>query len=311
MNKLLKAFPYIFYTLFVMFIIIYIKNIDYSKLASVRLDWAVLFISAMLALTARYWQVIIWLAILAGLGAKDLIKNHTSLSYAFAKSWLGRYIPGTAPWIIGKIYFASKYGVSKQKLAISSLIEASLQIITTAIIALILLFFDRRLEIVDKNYIALGALVLVICIEPHIFNKLVSTISGLLKKSDYKQLDKINYRTITKGFALYSILAIINGLSFFFIIKAIYPNINFSDIYFIIGTNCLASASGMLVIFAPSGIGVRETVQLILLSQIMPAGTALIVTVSARALEVIIDLIFFLITRSFQRNSLLDRNALN
>src|SRR5690606_15773151 len=103
-------------------------------------------IATLLAMAFRYWGAFIWLAILRTLGATRLRQNLSQLLHVYAKSWLGRYIPGTAPWILGKIYFASKLGVSKNKLAVSSLLEGGLQIIVTLVIAVGILLLDPKVD---------------------------------------------------------------------------------------------------------------------------------------------------------------------
>ena len=58
------------------------------------------------------------------------------------------------------------------------------------------------------------------------------------------------------------------------------------------GASSLAGAVSMLAIFAPSGIGVREGIQLALLSIIMPTEYALVITVFTRLWGVAMDFIF-------------------
>lgn len=53
----------------------------------------------------------------------------------------------------------------------------------------------------------------------------------------------------------------------------------------------------MLAIFAPSGIGVREGIQLVLFSLIMPKELALAVTIITRLWSVGMDFVFFGLSR--------------
>ena len=92
---------------------------------------------------------------------------------------------------------------------------------------------------------------------------------------------------------MYLIDAMINGLSLFFIAKGVDPGLSYSNIVFAMGTASLAGAASMLAIFAPSGLGVREGIQLVLFSLIMPKELALAVTVITRLWSVGIDVAFF------------------
>ena len=53
--------------------------------------------------------------------------------------------------------------------------------------------------------------------------------------------------------------------------------------------NMLAGAIGILSLFAPSGLGVREAIQLLLLPRVIPAEIALVVTVAARIWSIAVD----------------------
>jgi uncharacterized membrane protein YbhN (UPF0104 family) len=216
--------------------------------------------------------------------------------YVYAKSWLGRYIPGTAPWILGKIYFASKQGISKNKLAVSSLLEGGLQVNVVLILSLLILSFDSRLNIVDVRFkflmIAI-AVIGIISLTPRVFNKIVSITYKLLKKKTLDQEHLANGKTILTGAGLYTIGAVISGVSFFYMAKAVFPDLLYSDALFVIGTASLAGAVSMLAVFTPSGLGVREGIQLALLSLIMPTELALVVTVFTRLWSIVTDFLFF------------------
>ena len=55
------------------------------------------------------------------------------------------------------------------------------------------------------------------------------------------------------------------------------------------GSICIANTIGFLAIFAPGGIGVREGVLLLTLQPMLGEGTAALVTVSLRLMQVVAD----------------------
>lgn len=290
-----RVVPLVFYLLLIAFLVVYLKSIDYSTLGEASFHIGYLAVATVLALGFRYWGAYIWTVLLRSLGAKN-VKLSRTLIYVYAKSWLGRYIPGTAPWILGKIYFAARQGISKNKLAVSSLLEGALQIIVQMIFALALLAFDPRLNIISghmKVLIVLAAATLSLFLVPRLFNWSVAVVYKLIRK---RQLDKEHYasgKTITKGFGLYVVGSIISSLSLFFIAKTVYPELGYDQIFFVMGVGTLAGAVSMLAVFAPSGIGVREGIQLVLLSLIMPTEIALVITVVTRLWSVVVDLMFY------------------
>jgi len=236
-----------------------LRTIDFSKFKDITFDWPPVLFGTLLAILFRYEGTYIWLVILKGLGAKNL-NDKPGLAYVYAKSWLGRYIPGTAPWILGKIYFASRHGISKNKLAISSLLEGGLQITVIMIVALVLLFFDKRLDVVDQKFkflMLITAAICVIAMIPPLFNKIISIAYKILRRKNIDESDLAGNMVILKGSFLYLIGAFINGLSYYYLVKGFYPEIDFKDSLLIVGAISLASSASMLAFFAPSGIGVR------------------------------------------------------
>lgn len=285
----------IFYILLIIFLALYLKSIDFSKLATINLDWRYLFVASILALATRYLGTFTWFTILKSLGATDL-HLQKQLIYVYAKAWMGRYIPGTAPWILGKIYFASQHGVSKQKLAISSILEGGLQIVTMLVFSLALIIFDKRLDVIGTGFkllIIAVAFIGIVVLLPPVFNRLIGIIYRVLKRKTIVNEHLSTTETLLKGFSLYLFDALLNGLSLFFIAKGVDPSLSYSNIAFAMGAASLAGAASMLAVFAPSGLGVREGIQLVLFSTLMPKELALAVTIITRLWSVGMDVVFF------------------
>lgn len=245
---------------------------------------------------SRYFSAIIWLVVLNGLGATNLIKNLGQLLYIYAKSWMGRYIPGTAPWILGKIHFASKFEISKKKLAIGSLLEGAIEIVAVMAFSFVILIFDRRLNTIDtsiKLMMGISIVILLILLIPKVFNSLAAKAYLFLRKERLESEHLANGDLILKASTMYIVSAIINGISLFFIAKSVYPGLGYHTLVYVMSVGNLAGAVGMLAIFVPSGIGVRDGLQLVLLTAIMPKEVALLITVVTRLLGVVMDLLFF------------------
>lgn len=304
-KTLFKLIPAIFYTLLVVFLLLYLRTIDFTKVLNINFNWWWLVVASVLALAFRYWGAYIWIVILRSLGALNIHLSR-ALIYIYAKSWLGRYIPGAAPWILGKIYFASQQGISKNKLAVSSMLEAGLQIIVQLLFAFSLLVFDPRLDIIPSNLkvlIVIAILGCLVALIPKVFNTFLSLAYKVVKRKPFSKEHYATNKTIASGFGLYIVGSIMSSLSLFFIAKAVYPTLGFDEIFFVMGVSTLAGAVSMLAVFAPAGIGVREGIQLTLLSVIMPTEIALVITVATRLWSVVTDLLFFAISRLFRRST--------
>jgi hypothetical protein len=259
--------------------------------------------ASLLGLSFRLWGAMIWMVLLQSLGAK--FTNYLQLLYVYAKSWMGRYLPGNVTWVLGKIHFASQHGIDKTSLAVSATLEASIQIATTMGLSLLVLSLDSRFNVIGQQIkLLLMVLGLIIfgCLCPPLFNWLIGKIYSVVTKKTLKI--KVTWSTITRGVMLYAIGFVLSGLSYYFFTKSIYPPTNHHELLYIIGTFNLAGVVGILAFFAPSGLGVREGIQLILLSAIMPKESALLITVTARLWSTIIDVLFFImayLVTSFKR----------
>lgn len=294
-----RIIPLAFYALLIAFLVIYLRSVDFSKLAHLHLSWWYLGLASVLSLSSRYLGTFTWLTILRSLGARN-VHLQKQLIYVYAKAWMGRYIPGTAPWILGKIYFASKHGISKQKLAISSLLEGGLEIVTLLVFSLALLIFDKRLNVLGVGFKVLMvgvALTGIIVLIPKVFNRLISIAYRLMRHKDIEGEHLATNQTILRGTSLYLFNSMINGTSLFFIAKAVDPGLAYHNITFAMGAASLAGAASMLALFAPSGLGVREGIQLVLFSLIMPRELALAVTIITRLWSVGLDFVFFGLSR--------------
>ena len=295
LSFLKRLVPIIFYGLLAVFLVIYLQHIDYDKFANIRIHWYYLAIATGIGLAFRFWGAYVWISLLRLLGAHNAFYNPAFI-YVYAKSWLGRYIPGSAAWILGKIYFAAQHGVSKNKLAVSALLEAALQIIIQMIIALIVLGLDPRLHVINvqlKVLMAVTTLLLACLLIPSIFNRLISFAYRIVKRKTFPQEHLSTNRIVTRGAGLFSIATVINSFSFYFVALSIYPDLGTENILFVMGASTLAGAASMLAVFAPSGLGVREGIQLALLSIIMPTEFALAITVFTRLWSIGVDFLFY------------------
>lgn len=289
-----------FYVLLVVFLVAYLRHVDFSKLTHLQFNGWYLLLATILALLSRYIGTFTWIIILRTLGAADIHLGR-QLMYVYAKAWMGRYIPGTAPWILGKIYFASKHGISKQKLAVSSLLEGGIQIVTLLVFSLALLISDKRLNVLGAGFKVLMVAVAIagiIVLLPPVFNRLFSLGYRLVRRKPMETGHLATNRTILYGAGLYLLSAAANGLSLFFIAKGIDPGLSYSNMVFAIGAASLAGAASMLAVFAPSGLGVREGIQLVLFALIMPKDLAVAVTIMTRLWSVGTDVIFWALSRA-------------
>lgn len=305
-KKLLtRSLTALFYVVLAYFFIRYIATLDFSTLAHAQFVPLFAIYAAVTALAARYLMSYIWVRILRSLHGTG-VEWSRNLIYVYAKSWLGRYVPGKLPWILGKIYFASKYGIPKDKLAVSSLLEAGIQTVSMIVFSMLILAFDSRLNIVDSQVSALmyvAGFVGIALLVPPVFNYVLKTTYRVIRKRQSATHVDVSWATILHGSWQYMTVSVLSGLSLFFLAKSVYPELQIEYMLFVIGAGTLASVVGMLAIFTPSGLGVREGIMLALLTVILPPEVALVIVVATRLWEVVMDGLFFIVSLTLQKIS--------
>lgn len=252
----------------------------------------------MFSLAFRYLGVWIWRNILYDLGSKKL-PSFSVLSLVYAKAWMARYIPGTIAWVAGKVLLAQNLGISKSRLTAATLTEIGVQIISIAIISLLLIGTNDRLQdLVSFNIkilVFLFVCILFITMIPRVFNFILREAYHLIRKQEASIELAINNKAVVRSFITYSFGAFISGSVYFFLMLAIWGETSISDYFYIVGASNLAGVIGMLTPLVPSGFGTRDASLLILLSAIVPKEVALTITVASRLWTAIVDVLFYVV----------------
>jgi uncharacterized membrane protein YbhN (UPF0104 family) len=291
-RRLLAAFLFV---LIVVFLVIYLRGTNFDQLRTMRINWYWMTWSVIVSLLFRYLMVYIWRVILRALGSPHL-PSFRLMADIYAKSWLARYIPGTVTWIAGKIVMASSYGISKSRLAVSSLLEAGMQAAAAVVVSLILIGFSPRVSSIPlllRIMLVAASAAGMLLLSPPIFNRLLGLAHKLFRKGDPHIELQINGAAVWQSFSWFVIGTFVNGWACFLLVHSLVPSLPTSLFLYIVGAFALAGAIGMATPLLPSGIGVRDGALLVLLAAVFPRDIALAVTVISRIWQIVADLIFF------------------
>lgn len=294
-----RIFGFAFYGLAAIFLFLYAQSLDLDSLAGLEVNPWWLVVATVIGLATRFLFARIWLFFLSLSGTLSRFEIG-ELYVVYAKSWLGRYIPGSVTWVVGKVVFASKLGISKSRLAVSSFLEAVLQLLTILLTATLLLVLDPRTQEFAGQWIwalLLVALIGIVFVLPPVFRAWASFAYRLIRKSELAAELIPAGRPLLHGFGLFVLSSLASGLALFFVALAIVPDLGLGELLFILAASNLASAISMVAVFAPAGIGVREAVQIAALSVVMSPEQALAVALGMRLMSLIWDLMFALFAR--------------
>jgi len=127
---------------------------------------------------------------------------------------------------------------------------------------------------------------------PAIFGRMFNGGLRLLKRPPL-QID-LTYRQVLGFVGLYVGLWFLFGLAFFLFARSLTPlgRIRYLPVT---GVYALAWVIGMVSVFAPAGIGVREGVLSVLLAQYLPEPTAIVVALLSRLWVTLAELVCALV----------------
>jgi uncharacterized membrane protein YbhN (UPF0104 family) len=199
-------------------------------------------------------------------------------------SQVGKYIPGKVGLVLTKFVECNRLGIPRKVSLIAASYHIGIGLYFQFLIGL--LTIPVIYQTVKDNNIAFSVLYLVsiiliglIFVYPNSFIFFINIFLRLTGKETIKVQFKI-FNWVCICFA-YLLLAILGGFFGFLIINTFFP-VAFNKIPYIIGTMSWAFLIGLLNVFAPSGIGVRDGILIGLYSYIIPAPIALVVAITTR-----------------------------
>ena len=242
-----------------------------------RLDVGWVAVSLPILFASFVWFGLGWVRILGKLGHSGIYLSGLNI---WAKAQFGKYLPGLGWYVLARIHWGEREGISKRLTVTSSAIEVVLMVLTGGLVALsIALFSPDAGWIIDRVwYLALlvpAVGVGAVLVHPVVLSK------GLARLGRLQEPVAITYRDSLELLAVYLVRWIAVGVGFFFLAKAVYP-LGFSQMPFVASALVLAWIVGFLAVFAPGGLGVRESVLVLLLEQVMPVGPAVVLTALGR-----------------------------
>lgn len=210
--------------------------------------------------------------------------TNKEIHYINAISWISKYIPWKVAMIATKVIYLEKKWFSKKQSFLSCLYEHIFQIIASFLISFpFIIYYFWWSE--DTIYIILSSLSLIIWlffIQANIFNKILNFVLKLLKKSGYKKQEFLDWKNILRYIVWYALSMIIKWISFVFLVASIISINSFNEIIFYIFAWVFAWVIGILAIFTPNWLWIREWVLTLILSLALPLEIAILLSVISR-----------------------------
>jgi uncharacterized membrane protein YbhN (UPF0104 family) len=225
---------------------------------------------ALLALAAYYLLFVVgWIAILAEWGIKLAYRDALQAEMV---SMLAKYIPGGVWTPAARVLAVRRAGVTDTTLVLSSiLLEAGLSAVSGVLVFLAGVAMVRP-ESAELIPVVIFGLVLTVLLHPRIFGRISRVI---FKPFGGHTPPPLPYRAMLALIGYYAFTWVVGGAALFFLVRSVGGTPALGDIVFLGGASAVGAIVAVLVVVAPSGLGVREASMYGLLLAIAPSGAAL------------------------------------
>ena len=215
------------------------------------------------------------------------------LARVFLYSWIGRYVPGKVAYVLGRFYLGRSIGLPSTALVGSIAYENVLLVAAASAFATVTLV--PALAVQSENflpYLALPAIALagIIALHPRVLGRVLPVVLRLLGRESTEVDWLLPVPEMAKVIAFYFGAFSLNGLGFYLLIVSL-TSYAPGHLPLAMGAYTLAGVIGMISLFAPAGLGVREGVLVAVLQFTLPVEVAILVALAARVWTTVIDLL--------------------
>lgn len=198
---------------------------------------------------------------------------------------IGRYLPGKFMYILGYYMYLEEYGINKKQATISIIACEISSKGGALVLGLCYFLFSTRFE----NYLPYMLVLLLICLillHPRILNYILNYLLIIFKKQPIK-ID-ISYSNMLVFLLMYIGVWLLHSLAFYVLVNSITP---LNSIGFIRFSTILPLCwvVGYIVLLAPGGLGVREGMLTLTLSEFLSPEIALTIAIIQRVWFILVE----------------------
>ena len=208
-------------------------------------------------------------------------------------SQLGKYLPGKVWLLLSRFYFYESKGKSKSMISVALYVEMVTIILGAAFLFLASLLFLKEAEtfpLAGGIEWIVGCLILgFIFLHPRVLQKILNWILNLFGKEPVSL--SISYLDLMVILLICILSWIGGGIGFSIFIHSFF-SMPSQHLLFLTGALAFSSTLGLIALFAPSGLGVREGALVYLLSSLMPGAVAVVISILTRLWMTLIEMGF-------------------
>ena len=221
-------------------------------------------------------------------------------------SLLAKYIPGGVWTPAARVVACRRVGITDTALVLASIaLEAGL----SAIAGVLVFIASLPVAGVSGAYLApliLFAAILVVLLHPRVF---APATAFLVRPFGAPPPPSLAFRISLGLVAYYCFTWLIGGTALYFMLNAVGGDVGVETIPYLGGTSAVGAILAVVVVFAPSGLGVREGITYTLIHAIAPRGPALGAVVLNRLVITLVEAVLLVVAAPVGRARQVPREA--
>jgi glycosyltransferase 2 family protein len=244
-----------------------------------------------LGVLAGYYLLFVlgWMWILRAFGVR---LPYVPALQAEMLSMLAKYVPGGIWTPAARVYAARRFGVKDTPVVLASiLLEAGLSALAGVAVFVVGLLLVTDVDAPLLPLLVFSAIVGTL-VHPRVFQPLARR---LLRPFGASDVPPLRARTVFGLLAFYAATWPLGGLALFFIIRSVGGDPSVASIPFLGGVTAVGAIVSVLVVFAPSGLGVREATVYGLILAVTSEGVALGAIVLNRLAITVVEAVLLLV----------------
>ena len=254
-----------------------VVNWDEVSQADLHFDlWLLLASFALLGLW-MVGQALIWHLLTVSSGA------HIPLPRAMAAwfySQLGKYVPGKVFLYLGRVHLYTREGKGAGPITVAFGVEFVGNLAAAVLMVLLAALTSDVPGLDDYRWLLVIALVVfLVALHPRFIGWAIKLAARATRRRPFEV--SLTYLQLLRYVGLYFVNWILFGIALYVLIRSFYA-LDAGSILYLAGAFSFSSIVGILALFAPSGLGVREGILAVFLNRIMPTSIALVVSVVSR-----------------------------
>ena len=296
MNKSVKKYIKVLLNFVVLLFIgiyiyqIFVSNQDQLMGYTVKIKVKYLVVSFFMLIAVFFSQSIGWYFLTKSLFGKLPFWKTNIVWY---KSLIGKYIPGKIWMYIGRGSFYFKLEDGKFKYTSCVILEGIFNLLSAIVVAVISFTMISLNQLDYIVYISIFVMIaLFIVIHPNVMNFFISQINKI-PKVDFPLLC-VKYNQVLLLLLFWIASTVFGGGALFYLSLATGIEISNHLILYFAAVHALASFIGLIAFFSPGGIGVRESIYIILLEKHISSVDATLTSIFSRIWITVIELFLIL-----------------